>query len=117
MKSDNSFKDFLLSGRGIFSVVILLIVGILLIAAGELEKTDKSASDSEERRLSELCCATEGVGDCRVMITYTEGGEVFAVAVLCDGAGSSEVERDIKELVGSLYGIGANRITVLKLEK
>lgn len=116
MKSDNSFKDFLLSGRGIISVVIMLVVGVLLITAGEWDG-DKTASVGEEGRLSELCSATEGVGECRVMITYTDSGEVFAVAVLCEGAGSSEVERDVKELVGSLYGIGANRISVLKLEK
>ena len=116
MKSDNSFKEFLLSGRGIVSVVIMLVVGVLLIAAGEWD-VGGATEVGEEARLSELCSATEGVGECRVMITYTDSGEVFAVAVLCDGAGSSEVERDIKELVGSLYGIGANRITVLKLEK
>jgi len=117
LKSDNGFKEFILSSRRILPILLLLGIGILLVFMGQGEVAKKTETVGEEARLAEMCSAAVGVGDCRVMISYGEDGEVYAVAVLCDGADSIEVERDVKRLVGSLYGIGDNRITVLRLEK
>ena len=47
------------------------------------------------------------------MINEGESGEVYAVAVLCDGADSVKVRERIVDFMRSLYGIGANRVSVL----
>lgn len=71
-----------------------------------------------EARLADMCSEIDGVGECRVMITYSEDGEsVYAVAVLCDGGDSVAVRERITELMVSLFGIGSNRISVLKIKK
>ena len=49
------------------------------------------------------------------MITY-RGEEVYAVAVVCEGADSTAVRSDITELLTSIYGIGANRVEILPLK-
>ena len=65
-----------------------------------------------------MCSMTEGVGECRVMITYSaDGKSVYGVAVLCEGAESPEVRANVTELLASLFGIGANRISILKIDK
>ena len=69
-----------------------------------------------EEQIAEACSSIESVGRCRVMITYTDGGEVFAVAVLCEGAEKDSVRADVVRLCTSLFGIGANRVSVLKIK-
>ena len=92
----------------------LLVLGILLLAFGGFGGASAEAvSDGEELR--ELCSRVEGVGDCRVMLKHSDGGEVVSVAVLCDGAESISVRASLSELISELYGIGTNRITILKL--
>ena len=62
----------------------------------------------------------DGVGECRVMMTYRdrEGEDsVYAVTILCDGAGSVNVRRDLTEMVCSLYGIGRNRVEIFLLNE
>lgn len=119
LKSDNIFREFISKGKGLGAAAVILILGILFIVMGASDKkTDSSQITDDETRLAEMCSSTEGVGDCRVMITYkNDGEEVYAVAVLCDGADNTEVRASVIRLVGSLYGIGSNRISILKLEK
>lgn len=119
MKFDGGFKKYILSGKGGVLAAALAAAGLLLLLFGGVggEKTDVTPEASLEAQIAELCSATEGVGECRAMVTYGDDGEVFAVAVLCEGAESAEVRADIKELVGSLFGIGANRISVVKIKK
>ena len=50
------------------------------------------------------------------MITYDGDDEVFAVAILCQGADDIRVQRDLTSLISSLYGIGAHRVEILSLE-
>jgi hypothetical protein len=50
------------------------------------------------------------------MISYRDG-EVFAVAILCEGAESPRVQKKLTELVCSMYGIGSNRVTIQPLAK
>ena len=73
--------------------------------------------DGPEAQLSELCSSIDGVGRCRVALTFGEGEEVYAVAVLCDGAENAKVRSKVCELISSLYGIGYNRISVLKISE
>ncbi len=120
MKSDKSFFEFLRSG-GLARILPLLICGVLMLMLGSRmffgdggEQIVAQASAEDE--LAELCSAIEGVGRCRIMLTEDEDGRVCAVAVLCDGAGSVSVRKSVTELMTSLYGIGANRISILKYQ-
>ena len=83
----------------------------MLIPTASTEK-----ARDEESRVSELCSGVDGVGRCSVVLNLQDGSVVSA-AVLCDGADSPRVESDLKELISSLYGIGYNRISVLKLSE
>ena len=116
----NAFRDFLTRGGGKRALPVL-VIGVLLIAIGGLFTRGDTAQKSEatlEERVGEMCSLAEGVGECRVMITYAPDGEtVYAVAVICDGGESTEVRARIVEMCASLFGIGANRITVLKTQK
>ena len=111
--SDKSFFEFL-GTKPMSRVWILLIIAIVLLLVPSIGRSDEEI-DSLETRTAELCSAVEGVGECRVMITYRDESEVYAVAVVCQGADSLSVRRDITELISSLYGIGSNRVEILRL--
>ena len=115
--SENSFKSFLSSVGIAPKAAVVLIIGFLMILLGNISMGGKGA-DTEEDRIAEICAVTEGVGECRVMVTYSSDGEkVYAVAVLCEGAGSAEVRGSITRMICSLYGLGANRVTVAQLSE
>ena len=118
LKSDRRFKEFLSSDkRGIVAATILVLGAVLLMLGGNLKGGEESESFTLEERTAELCSLVNGVGECRVMITYGDDESVYAVAVLCDGAEAVSVQREITELTTSLFGIGANRVTILKISK
>ena len=100
-----------------YALPILIIGVLLLIVCSGLGNGGAEATDApdEEARIAELCAMTEGVGECRVMLTYDDVGRVSAAAVLCEGADRAEVRRRITDMLTSLYGIGSNRISVLKI--
>ena len=119
LKSGKSFKEYI-SSAGASKAIIILMVGVLLAAAGSVGnlRTDKEESEGLEVRVAEMCSMTEGVGDCRVMLSYTDGGEtVFAAVILCEGAESAEVKSRVTDMICSLFGIGSNRVSVLKLSE
>ena len=111
--SDN-IKSFIGKNRAVMKLALIFAAGILLVALSGLQGTPKEPDTSENTLLSELCSSVRGVGECEVMISYGEGGEVMAVAVICEGADSSSVRAALTDMIGSLYGIGANRISILK---
>lgn len=117
LKSDSGFMRFITEGKLGRRALALIIIGIILMTLGVLLPKAEQGGDSLEEEMAELCSSVEGVGECRVMISYGEGGEVYAVAVLCEGAESVETERNIKELFSSLFGIGSNRISILKISE
>ena len=99
-------------------VIIIALCGVMLIMLGTLSNNEEKAVDMGlEARVAEICSMTEGVGDAEVMITYSVDGEVYAVAVLCDGAESLAVRERITRLVCSLFGIGAHRVSILKISE
>lgn len=111
-------KEFF-AQTGAVKLLLPLILGVLLIAFSSIGSGEEPIA-TEEERTAELCSLVDGVGDCRVMITYREGDgeeQVYAVAVLCDGAESVQVRAELTELICSLYGIGANRVKVLHLNE
>ena len=116
MKKEKSFIEYLKSlplGTKLSvcaaTLAVLLAFGVGGESAGAPEVSD------ERSDLAEVCSLVDGVGRCRVMINYSESGEVIAVAVLCDGAESTEVRSRLVGLISSLYGIGSHRISVLKI--
>ncbi len=119
MRSDKSFKEFISSGAPLARILPVILLGAALIIIGAVfsggeEERGEERTASED--IAELCSEIEGVGECRVSVAYNEEGSVYGVAVLCDGADNPEVKRRLVDLFSSLYGIGANRITVLKIE-
>ena len=110
---DKSFFEFLRTKRASPMLLLPILALSLLLLGGTGQKTE--APKDLEERTAELCSQVSGVGECRVMITYRDD-EVFAVAVLCDGADNIEVKHNLTSLISSLYGIGAHRVEILSLE-
>lgn len=96
-------------------VIIPLCLGVLLIVlagmGGEREKEENKSS------ISELCSYVEGVGRCYAEVSYDSRGEIKAVAVMCQGADNTHVRSELYRLISSFYGIGYNRISVLKISE
>ncbi len=119
LKSDSSFREFLSQGKTPW-LVLLLVVGLGLILLGGTRSTEKSAEETgAEQRAAEMCALMDGVGECRVMMTFypEEETRVYGVLVLCEGAESVAVREKITSLFCSLYGIGAHRVEIQKLKK
>lgn len=116
MKSDFDFLTFIKKQdkKTIFFFAALLLFALILIFSSGGEATKAEPDEAEE--LAELCSSISEVGECRVKISYRDG-EVFAVAILCEGAESPRVQKKLTELVCSMYGIGSNRVTIQPLAK
>lgn len=119
LKSDKGLAKFLSEGGVGIKALAVALLGILLMLPGVFggDKND-SVSVSEqtlEEKVAEVCSSVEGVGRSRVIITYGDEDAVYAVAVLCDGADSVYVRRSLTDMISSLFGIGANRISILKI--
>ena len=112
--SENNLKQLLGSKGGSLIIVLILLATVILVFPSA-SSTDKEEAADLETKTAKLCSSVSGVGECRVMLTYRDG-EVYAVAVVCRGAESASVRRDITELVTSLFGIGTNRVEILLLE-
>lgn len=99
-----------------FGGIILLALLLLLLGSG-INAGEKKAEGREERA-EEMCSLMEGVGECRVMMTYypdSDEERVYAVLVLCEGAESLSVRERITSLFCSLYGIGSHKVEIQKL--
>lgn len=122
LKSDKGFLEFLSSEGRALKLGGLMLLGLILILIGNLGTRSgdvtSQADQTAEERVAEMCSLMDGVGECRVMMTYSpdsDGGEVYAVLVLCDGADSVTVRERITSLFTSLYGIGAHRVEIQRL--
>ena len=123
MKSDKSFLIFLkelLRGRRLVFFILVAVLAVFLIFYGMREEKSESqlTGSDTEKRVEELCSSVAGVGECRVMLTFENGaddGRVYSVVVVCEGADEVRVRREIKALVTTLFGIGSNRVSVVKL--
>lgn len=141
MKSDNSFKGFLKSRPGLWKIGLLLALGLMLLLFGMRGRsgTDSGAAVGDdlsvykanlERELAELCSSVEGVGRCRVTVSFSEGTHTdykgssvtsvvpprpLAVTVVCDGADSVAVRGELTGMLSALLDVGTNRVSILKL--
>ena len=116
MKFDGFFKDFLVAQSSRWKILLVALCGVAMIIVGTLPQREESSVELEDR-VAEMCAMTEGVGDARVMITYSDDGAVYAVAVICDGADSVAVRERITGMMCSLFGIGAHRVSILKISE
>lgn len=139
-------NDFVLGLKSVFSgrkgkiIFLLFALGVALLVISALLPSS-SESDGEKISLSEykaraeeefanFCREIDGVGKCRVMITFSEGesyeyrgGEIISssppkvlgVTVICSGGDKATVKAAVAEMAAALFDIGKNRICVLKL--
>ena len=120
----------------IYLLLFAVGIGLLLLslAIAPAEEDDSGGLEEYQQRLeeqlSEICSQVEGAGRCRVMVSFSEGEskeyksgnlvsskppKVDGVTVLCKGAERASVRAELSELISALYGIGSNRICILKL--
>jgi len=122
LRSDRDFfvflKSFLRGKRLAFAVLMLAAIAIAAVAGARGEdKSDGLGDSAVEKEITELCSRIDGVGECHVAVVFEDGneGRVYSVAVVCDGGDSVRVRAAVTELITSLFGIGANRVSVMKL--
>lgn len=109
-------RELFVGAKPSFKIGILLLLGLLLILLSGVGTEKKVETVTEEDRVAKMCAMIEGVGECRVMMTYkSDENEVYAVLVLCDGGDSVTVREKITSLFCSLYGIGSNRVEIQRL--
>ena len=113
--SENLFVSFLKKNRWAFLLILLVIAGaLLLILSNNME--NKTSVGSDEERIASVISGIDGAGRAEVVINKKEG-EIISCAVICEGGDSERVVSEVKALISSLYGIGYNRISVLKLSE
>ena len=74
----------------------------------------QSASASYESTISTVSNGSYGEEPVRVTTTSPE---VRGAVIICEGAGNDRVRLAVTEAVGSLCGLGADRITVIQMER
>ncbi len=98
-------------------IIILAAVGLVSLLLS-IKGEESVPAVTQEDTLAEMCSLIEGVGECRVLIYYSNGegeeGEVESVIVICDGAESVAVEKRLTDMLSSFYGIGTHRIKIVK---
>ena len=132
-------KNYVASNKKTVLVIGLFVFGMLMLIFSSSAFSEKEAVESEndleeyrerlEAELADICSSVNGVGKCRVMITFERGAEniykgsaliesrppkVMGVTVVCRGAESDTVRAEIVNMMTALFDIGANRISVLK---
>ena len=116
-------------------LIFALGIGVILFSSGKEKETKTEESLAEykanlESELAELCSSVRGVGRCRVSVSFSRGAEniskgsllietkppsVLGVIIVCKGADSDAVRRDLTELITSLFAISSTRVAILKL--
>lgn len=111
------------------ATIIVIVIAALLVLLLLLSGTDSQPTvegDDLEARLEELCSSINGVGRCRVMVSYTKtesrygataSPTVESVAIVCQGADKPQVRQELTLLFTSLFGIGANRVHISRLKR
>ncbi len=112
---------------GSWKIMLVIAAGALLILISSLgagSAADKE-NDAVEERIEAMCSSLVGVGECRVMVTYSAEGtrygmstqtRVESVAVVCKGADKASVRAEITSMISALYGIGSNRIFISRMK-
>ena len=138
---DKKFLTYVKENKKIFAVLILVLLGLVFLCfAGGTSKEKKSAEKAPdtldeyreklEGELVGLLASVDGVGKCRVFITFDKGVQntykgstlietkpprVSGVTVVCEGGESDKVKISLTNMVTALFGVGSNRVAILKL--
>ena len=120
---------------------LLILLGLILILSSSFSGDAKNKNRNEtvtldeykerlEEEIRELCSSVDGVGKCRVTVTFERGEQnvykgssvietkpprVQGISVVCRGADSDRVRIELTELLTALFDIGSNRVAILKL--
>ena len=113
---DKRFFKYVSDRKNAVLVAVALALGLILIFIGGGEGAETVDSDVE-RKIAALCSSIDGVGECEVLLYYSEddtrdGERVESIIVICDGADSVEVRSRLVSMLSSFFGIGSNRIRV-----
>ena len=139
---DNGFIAFVKENKRIWKIGLFILLGVVLIffssIVSETDREEKNTGSSSlgeykeslEEDIAALCTGVEGVGKCRVFITFEHGGQsvykggevvetkppkVCGVTVVCKGGDSDRVKRELTNMLTALFGLSSNRVAVLKL--
>lgn len=139
MNKLNNLLSYLKRDKKRFIIILAALVCAALMllslnSGGNNESSDglESYREDLEGEIASLCKTIDGVGRCRVKVTFSEGEsrqyrsstlisssppKVLGVAVVCDGGGNDEVRRAVVDCMTSLFDIGSNRVCVLQMKK
>lgn len=106
-----------MQGAGRVEVMLTLESSDEKIYAAD-EKTDtKTAADTQQKSTDEKYVLIDnGSGDDGILLK-TNAPKVKGVIVVCDGGDDASVVNQITSAVSAALGIGANRISVLKMKQ
>jgi stage III sporulation protein AG len=107
-------------------IFILLGVLVLIVAVptGSTEtKTETSTvkseayPDSVQEQLAAILERMEGVGEVRVMISYSDEKQldVEGVVIVAEGGDSPQIQTKIRDTVMSLFDVEAHKVIVVKM--
>jgi stage III sporulation protein AG len=109
-------------------IFILLGVLVLIIAVPTGSEEQKTVSevdsgeeveypDSVQEQLAAVLSKMEGVGQVRVMISFSDEKQlqVEGVVVVAEGGDSPQVETRIRDAVMSLFDVEAHKVIVVKM--
>ena len=136
----SEIRKYLVEDKKRILALVAALVGLalLFIPASSSKKGEENAEDLSsyksvlEDELAELCSSIDGVGKCRVSVTFSEGErkeyksgnvvssappKVLGITVVCEGGDKIEVKRSLSECLTALFDIGSNRVCIQKLEK
>lgn len=100
--------------KGFIIPLLLLILGIVLIFGSDsiLNLKKSESYEATEQRLVMMINDLDGVSDSNVMILFDDSGDVKGVAVICSGGEEYHNQKNIIDLITSLFGIGASDVFV-----
>jgi stage III sporulation protein AG len=138
---DSGFLGFLKGKKKTVVTALLILLGLILILSSSFSEDAKNENRNEtitldeykerlEEEIRELCSSVDGVGKCRVTVTFERGEQnvykgssvietkpprVQGISVVCRGGDSDSVRIQLTELLTALFDIGSNRVAILKL--
>ena len=141
LKGIIDIKEYILKDKRRVIALIIAAVGILILffsfGSEKDVVTEESVTLSEykaalEKELIELCSSIDGVGKCKISVSFSQGEikeyksgkavgttppRILGIGVVCEGGDDSSVKQAVKDCLTALFDIGSNRVSVQKLEK
>ncbi|MBE6634961.1 MAG: hypothetical protein E7617_02000 [Ruminococcaceae bacterium] len=129
-------KRILGDKKKILLLLLALMAALLIFIPQDKGKSIEETTLSEykqtfEKELAELCSSIDGVGRCRVSVSFAEGesfkyngGKIVSsspprvqgITVICDGGDDDRVRAELCDCMTALFDIGSNRVCVLRLK-